>query len=86
MRCVRGTNRKYALDMLALPSLWPKKEGLYLTQIKVVALEEAGFLLLEKTRCPFVNPIGDDMSTLVKQLLECAPRNLFGNGTFYPCL
>jgi hypothetical protein len=86
MRCVRGTSGKYALDRLALPSLWLKQEGLNLTQIEVVALEEAGFLLSKKPRCPFVNPIGDDIFTFVKQLLKCALRNLFRDYTFYPCL
>jgi hypothetical protein len=38
------------------------EEGTYFTQIEVVALEEVGFLFLEKLRCPFINPIGDDIS------------------------
>jgi hypothetical protein len=66
MCCVRGTNKKYAFDRLALPSLWPKQEGLNLILIEVVALEEAGFLLSKKSRCPFVNPIGDDIFTFMK--------------------
>ncbi len=44
MHYVGGTNKKYAFDRLALPSLWPMQVGIYLTQIEVVALEEVGFL------------------------------------------
>jgi hypothetical protein len=40
--------QKNAFDRLALPSLWHVQKGIDLTQIKVVALEEVGFLLLEK--------------------------------------
>jgi len=82
MRCVGGTSRKYALDSSTLPSLWHVQERTYLIQIEVVALEEASFLFSEKPRCPFVNPVGDDISTFVKQPPGCAPWNLFGNGTF----
>jgi hypothetical protein len=46
MCCVRGTSKKYAFDMHALPSLWHVQEGTNLIQIEVVALEEVGFLLL----------------------------------------
>jgi hypothetical protein len=66
MRCVGKTNMKYALDRPSLPSLWLVQEGTNLTQIEVVVLEEVSFLLLEKLRCPFVNMVGDDISTLVK--------------------
>jgi hypothetical protein len=52
-----------------------------LIQIEVVALEEAGFLFSKKSRCPLVNPIGDDIFTSMKQPPECAPWKLFGNGT-----
>jgi hypothetical protein len=45
MRCVGGTSKKYALNTLALPSLWPVQKRTYLIQIEVVALEEVGFLL-----------------------------------------
>jgi len=53
--CVGGISRKYAFDNLALHSLWLVQVGTYLTQIKVVALEEVSFLLSEKPRCPLVN-------------------------------
>ncbi len=72
MCCVGRTSRKYALDRLTLPSLWPMQEGENLTQIEMVTLEEAGFLLLEKPKCPLINPVGDDIFALVKQLLRCA--------------
>jgi hypothetical protein len=49
-------------------------------QIKVVALEEVSFLLLEKPRCPLVNQVGDDNSTYVNQHFSCAPQNFFSNG------
>jgi hypothetical protein len=45
---VRGTSRKYALDMLVLLSLWLVKAGIDLTQIEAMALKEANFLFLEK--------------------------------------
>jgi hypothetical protein len=73
MRCVGGTSKKYALDRPTLPSLWLVQEGTNLTQIEVVALEEVSFLLLEKLIRPLINPIGDDISTPMKQPLECAP-------------
>jgi hypothetical protein len=43
------------------------QEGTNLTQIEVVALKEAGFLLSEKPRCPFVNPIGDNIYAPMNQ-------------------
>jgi hypothetical protein len=55
-----------ALDRLALPALWPMQEGTNLIQIEVLVLEEVCFLLSKKPRCPFINLIGDDISTLVK--------------------
>jgi hypothetical protein len=61
MHCVGRTSRKYALDRPALLSLWLVLEGTNLIQIEVVALEEYGFLFLEKLRCPFVNSIGDNI-------------------------
>ncbi len=64
MHCVGGTSTKYALNKLALPSLWLVHKRTYFIQIEVVALE-VGFLLLEKPRCPFVNPIGNNISTHV---------------------
>jgi hypothetical protein len=73
---------KYALNKLALPSLWHVHEGIDLIQIEVVALEEVGFLLSEKPRCPLVNPIGNDIFALVNQPPGCAPWNLFGDGIF----
>jgi len=45
---VRGTSRKYALDMLVLLSLWLVKAGIDLTQIEAMVLKEANFLFLEK--------------------------------------
>jgi hypothetical protein len=55
-----------AFDSLALPALWPMQEGTNLIQIEVLVLEEVGFLLSRKPRCPFINLIGDDISTLMK--------------------
>jgi len=46
----------------------------------LLALEEASFLLLEKPRCPFVNPIVDDISAPMKQPPICASWNFFGDG------
>jgi hypothetical protein len=57
------------------------QEGKNLTQIEVVALEEAGFLLSKKPRCPFVNSVGDDIFAPVNQLLRCGPQIFFGDGT-----
>jgi hypothetical protein len=57
------------------------QEGIDLTKIGVVALEEAGFLFLEKPRYPLVTLVRDDISTPMNQLLICAPHNLFNNGT-----
>jgi len=45
---VRGTSRKYALDMLVLLSLWLVKAGIDFTQIEAMTLKEANFLFLEK--------------------------------------
>jgi hypothetical protein len=47
--------RKYALDRPTLPSLWPMEARIDFNQIDVVASDEAGFLLLEKLRCPLVH-------------------------------
>ncbi len=47
----------------------------------MVALKEASFLLLEKSRCPFINQVGDNKLALVNQPLACAPHNLFNDGT-----
>ncbi len=73
MHYVGRTNQKYAFDRPTLLALWHLQEGTNLIQIEVLALEEAGFLLLKKPRCPFVNLVGDDISTLVKQPPKCAP-------------
>jgi hypothetical protein len=70
-----------ALDRSSLPSLWPMQEGTNFTQIEVVVLEQASFLLSEKPRCPFVNPVGDDIYAPMNQLLGCFPWNFFGDGT-----
>jgi hypothetical protein len=66
MRCVGGTSRKYALNRPALLSLCLVQEGTDLTQIEMVALEEVGFLLSEKPRCPLINLVGDDIFAFVK--------------------
>ncbi len=79
LRCVGGTSRKYALDRQVLPSLSHVQAKTNFDQIKVVALEEASFLLSEKSRCPLVNQVGDDNSTSVNQPSTCAPLNFFGN-------
>jgi hypothetical protein len=39
IRCFGRTSKKYALDRLALPSLWLVQKGTNFTQIEVVALE-----------------------------------------------
>jgi len=54
MRCVGGTNKKYA----NLAFLMACASKINLIQIEVVALEEVGFLLLEKPKCPLVNQVG----------------------------
>jgi hypothetical protein len=66
MRCVARTSTKYAFNRLASPSLWHVQEGTNLIQIEVVALEEVSFLLSKKPRCPLVNLVKDDRSTLMK--------------------
>jgi hypothetical protein len=63
---VGRTRKKYAFDRPALPSLWHVQKGINLTQIEVVALEEVGFLLLEKPKYPLVNMVGDNISTPMK--------------------
>jgi hypothetical protein len=68
---VRGTSRKYALDMLVLLSLWLVKARIELTQIEAVALEEAGFLFLEKPNVLL-------LIKLKSQFYTCEP-------TFYKC-
>jgi len=80
MCCVGGTSKKCALDRPTLPSLWHVQSRIDLTQIEVVALEKAGFLLSEKPRSPLVNQVKDNISALMKHLSACAPWNLFGNG------
>jgi len=84
MRCTRRISKKYAIDRLVLPSLWHVQEMILLTQIEMVALEEASSLLLKKPKCPLINLVGDNISTPANQPLGCAPWNLFGNGTFAP--
>ncbi len=39
----------------------------------LVALEEVGFLLLEKPRCPLANLVGDKISAFMNQPFACAP-------------
>ncbi len=39
----------------------------------LVALEEVGFLLLEKPRCPLANLVRDKISAFVNQPSACAP-------------
>jgi hypothetical protein len=85
MHCVGRTSSKYALNRPTLPSLWLMQERIDLTQIEVVALEEASFLLLKKPICPFVNPIGDDIFALMKQPPECAFQNSL-EMVLCPCL
>jgi len=81
MRCVGRIGRKSALNRPTLLSLWHVQQGIDLVQIEVVALEEVGFLLLEKPRCPLINLIKDDIYAPMKQPPKHAPRNFFGNGT-----
>jgi hypothetical protein len=63
---VGRTSRKYALNRVALLSLWHVQEGTNHIQIEVVALEEASFLLSKKPKCPLVNLIGDNIFAFVK--------------------
>jgi hypothetical protein len=60
------------------------QEGTNLIQIEVLALEEAGFLLSKKPRCPLVNLVGTNISAPMKHPLKCAPKNFFGDGIFAP--
>jgi hypothetical protein len=80
MRCVGGIGRKSTLNRPTLLSLWHVQQGIDLVQIEVVALEEVGFLLSEKPRCPLINPIKDDIYAPMKPPKH-APWNFFGNGT-----
>jgi hypothetical protein len=73
MHCVGRISKQYALDRPALLFLWHVQEGTNLTQIEVLALEEVGFLFLEKLRCPLVNPVGGDIFASVNQPPGCAP-------------
>jgi hypothetical protein len=82
MCCVGGTNMKYAFDRPTLPSIWHVQVGTNLIQIEVVALEEAGSLLLEELRCLVVNQVGDDIFAFMNHLFARALWNLFGDGTF----
>jgi hypothetical protein len=68
IRCLQGTSKKYALDRLALPSLWLVQKGTNFIQIEVVTLEEVGFLFLEKPICPLVNSVRDNISAPMNQL------------------
>jgi hypothetical protein len=56
-----GTNRKYALDRLALLSLWPMQVGINFIQIEVVALEKVGFLFSKN----------QDVSSLIRLRMTC---------------
>ncbi len=56
-----GIINNYALNRSALPSLWHVQEGINLIKIEVVTLEDAGFLFSKKPRCPFINPVGDNI-------------------------
>jgi hypothetical protein len=81
---VGRTSKKYAFNRPTLLSLWHVQEGTNLIQIEVVALEEASFLLLEKQKCPFLNPIRDNISAFMKQPPGCALWNLFGDDNSTP--
>jgi hypothetical protein len=58
MHCVGGRSRKYALNKLALPSLWPMHERTILTQIEVMAFEEASVLLQRNQDVPSLIQLG----------------------------
>jgi hypothetical protein len=75
-KCVGRTSKKYALDKPTLPSLWPMQ-----ARTNFTTLQEAGFLLSKKPKCPFVNQVGDDRSAPVNQPLACTPHNLLSDGT-----
>ncbi len=80
LRCVGRTSMKYALNRPVLPSSWLVQARTNLTQIEVVALEEASFLLSEKPKCPLVNHVGNDNSTPMNQPSTRALHNFFGDG------
>jgi hypothetical protein len=71
LRCMGRTSMKYAFDGPVLPSLWPVQTWTNLIQIEVVALEEVGFLLSKKPRCPLVNQIGDNNFAPMNQPFTC---------------
>jgi len=50
MRCVGRTNKKYALDRLALITLWLVQEGTNFTRIEMLALEEVRFFVFEEAK------------------------------------
>jgi hypothetical protein len=80
LRCVGTISRKYALDRPVLPSLWHVQARTNVTQIEVMALEEASFLLFENPKCPLVDQVGDNNSTPINQPFACTLWNLFGDG------
>ncbi len=80
--CMGRTSKKYAFDRPTFLSLWHVQVRTNFIQIKVLALEEAKILLLEKLRCPFINQIGDDRFKPLNQPFTCYPSNLFSDATF----
>jgi hypothetical protein len=42
-------------DGPTLPSIWLMQVGINITQTEVATLKEASFLLLGKSKCPFIN-------------------------------
>ncbi len=56
------------------------QEGIDFTQIEMVALEEVGFLLSKKPRCPLLNLVRDDIFAPVKKPPGCALQKKFGDG------
>lgn len=79
--CMGETSKKYAFDRPTLLSLWHVQARINLIQIKVLALEEAKILFLEKLRCPFINQVGDDKFIPLNQPFSCTCWNIFGNAT-----
>jgi hypothetical protein len=60
------------------------QEGTNLTQIEVVVLEEASFLFLEKSRCPLINLVKDNIFKPVNQPPGCHYDKSYSSKPHYP--
>ena len=47
-RCVKGTKRKWVISVPEIPAIWPVKRGTNLSKHEILALEAAGFQLLQR--------------------------------------